>query len=302
MSNLLVVAISYLIDKFFGEFKFIKHPIISIGEMISHFEKRYYEDSVLQGALLVLFILSVTSVISIVIALFLNELPLFIDVTITSVLASIFIAHRMLYDSVKEVTTSSDKREAVSTLVSRDVKDMSDSDVYKAAIETYAENLSDGVIAPLFYLLLFGFPGIVIYKAVNTMDSMVGYRNAKYENYGKAAAILDDVANYLPSRLTAVFIMILARRRDIFAFYKDGKKHDSPNAGHPITAMALLLEVRLGGDASYFGKLKRKAFFGRGKEKIEKSDLLKALEVKGRVDKAILLLTLFALLFFIFLS
>jgi len=164
-------------------------------------------------------------------------------------------------------------------LVSRDTKELSDSDVYKAAIETYGENLSDGVIAPLLFLLFFGLPGIVFYKTVNTLDSMVGYRNKKYENYGKASAILDDILNFIPSRLTAILIMYLAKQKDIFAFYKDGKKHDSPNAGHPITAMALALDLKLGGDTSYFGKIKKKATFGVGKEVIEEYDIHKALAI-----------------------
>jgi len=188
----------------------------------------------------------------------------------------------MLYESVKNILTCDDKKEAISMLVSRDTQNMSDSDVFKAAIETYAENLSDGVVAPLFYLLLFGLPGIVIYKAVNTMDSMVGYRNEKYENYGKVAAILDDVLNYIPSRLTAVLIMIMGKKINLFEFYKDGKKHDSPNAGHPITAMALVLGIKLGGDTSYFGKIKKKAHFGEGKDIISADDVKKAINL-GRI-------------------
>ena len=283
MSNILIALLAYLIDKIFGEFRFIKHPIISIGEIITSFEKNYYRDSIFRGFTLVLFVLSIVSFISIVITLYLNELPLFIDIVVTSILASIFIAHKMLYDSVDAVLYAKDKREAIAMLVSRDTKDMSESDIYKAAIETYAENLSDGVIAPLFYLLLFGLPGIVIYKAVNTMDSMVGYRNEKYENYGKVAAILDDVLNYIPSRMTAVLIMLVAKEKNPFAFYRDGKKHDSPNAGHPITAMALVLGVKLGGDTSYFGKIKKKAYFGEGREVITHKDVKKAINL-GKIS------------------
>ncbi len=280
MSNILVAIFAYIIDKVFGEFSFIKHPVISIGEMITSYEENYYKDSILRGLGLVLFILSVVGFISIVIMLFLKELPLFIDVIVTSIFASIFIAHKMLYDSVKDILTVDNKKEAISMLVSRDTQQMSESDIYKAAIETYAENLSDGVVAPIFYLLLFGLPGIAIYKAINTMDSMVGYKNEKYEKYGKVAAILDDILNYIPSRITAVLIMLRFRQRNIFAFYKDGKKHDSPNAGHPITAMALSLSLKLGGDTSYFGEIKHKANFGDGREIITEDDLKRALNIK----------------------
>lgn len=279
MSNLFIAFFAYLIDKKYGEFNFITHPIIRIGELISHFEKKYYADKVESGLSLVLYVLGIVGTLSLVLSLMLESLPLFLDTLFSSIIASIFIAHKMLYDSVNAILTADDKRQAISMLVSRDTKEMSSSDVYKAAIETYAENLSDGVIAPLFYLILFGLPGIILYKAVNTMDSMVGYRNKKYENYGKVAAVLDDILNYIPSRITAVIIMLVAKKSDVFAFYKDGKKHDSPNAGHPITAMALVLGVRLGGDTYYFGKLKKKAFFGEGRVNINADDVKKALNL-----------------------
>ena len=279
MSNLLITLFAYLIDKVFGEFRFIKHPIITIGEMISYFEETYYQDSILRGLYLVMFVLAVVSFVSITVSLFLAELPLFLEIVFSSIIASIFIAHKMLYESVRDVLYAQNKKEAIAMLVSRDTQEMSESDIYKAAIETYAENLSDGVIAPLFYLLFFGLPGIIIYKAVNTMDSMVGYRNKKYENYGKIAALLDDVLNYIPSRLTAVIIMLVSKQKNLFAFYEDGAKHDSPNAGHPITAMALALDIKLGGDTSYFGKIKHKANFGIGRETITAGDVKKAINL-----------------------
>jgi len=213
------------------------------------------------------------------VALFLAQLGTLLNILITSFLASIFVAHSMLYDSVKAIVDAPNKQELIAMLVSRDTKELSESDIYKAAIETYAENLSDGVVAPLFYLSIFGLMGIVLYKAVNTMDSMVGYRTPRYEKYGKVAAKLDDILNYIPSRLTALLIMLLGREKNIFAFYKDGKKHDSPNAGHPITAMALVLGVKLGGDTSYFGKTKHKANFGEGREIITAEDVKKAINL-----------------------
>ena len=279
MSNLLVSLFAYLIDRIFGEFRFIKHPVITIGEIVTYFEDRYYKDSILRGFYLVIFVLAIVCFVIIAITIFLSELPLFLEIIFSSIIASIFIAHKMLYESVRDLLYAKNKKEAIAMLVSRDTQEMSESDIYKAAIETYAENLSDGVIAPLFYLLLFGLPGIVIYKAVNTMDSMVGYRNEKYESYGKAAALLDDVLNYLPSRLTAVIIMLAGKQRNPFAFYEDGAKHDSPNAGHPITAMALVVGVKLGGDTSYFGKIKHKANFGIDRETVTPEDVKKAINL-----------------------
>ena len=291
-----VALIAYIIDFIFSEFqklKFLKHPIIFMGEYISWFEKRFYKDSIFRGFLLcislVFIVFSIVYLIS------------FIDnIFIQGLLASFTLSSKMLYDAVKDVVSSNDlqiKKEKISRLVSRDTSSMSNSDVNKAAIETYAENLSDGVIAPLFYLLCFGLVGAFVYKAINTLDSMVGYRNAKYEKFGKFSARLDDVANYIPSRITALIIALLFFSKKAFLeFYKYGKKHESFNAGLPISAFALALNVKLGGPTSYFGKIKNKPFFGKGKENIENSDVLKALEFKIRLDVFIIIVLILGVL------
>ncbi len=279
MTSLLITLLAYLLDRLFGEFRFMTHPIIRIGEIISFFEEHFYKDSIFRGVLLLLFVLTTVTTLSYGVLLFLQELFYPLYILLSALIASLFLAHNMLREAVLSVLSAKDKRAEIAMLVSRDTEDMSESDVYKAAVETYGENLSDGVIAPLFYLLFFGLVGLVFYKSVNTLDSMVGYRNEKYENYGKASAILDDILNYIPSRLTALLIMILSKQKNIFAFYADGKKHDSPNAGHPITAMALALDIKLGGDTYYFGKLKKKASFGKGREEIEAEDVRRALAI-----------------------
>lgn len=288
MSNILIALFAYIIDKFFGEFKFIKHPIIYIGDLITIFESRFYKNSVIRGLYLVVFVLLTVIFGSLLLTSFFGLFWDTINIILTSLIASMFLAHKMLYDSVKNILTCKNKKEAIFMLVSRDVEQMSDSDIYKASIETYAENLSDGVIAPLFYLILFGLPGIIIYKTVNTMDSMIGYKNQRYEKYGKAAAILDDILNFIPSRITALLIMLLNKKKNLLAFYKDGKKHDSPNAGHPITAMALSLHIKLGGDTFYFGKLKKKPYFGEGETEITTNNLQTALFIKPKIDFAII--------------
>ncbi len=279
MSNIFVTFFAYFIDKFFGEFKFIKHPVIYIGELITFFENSYYKKNVTRGVYLVVFVLSVTGFVSFMLAEFLSYLTTFLDILISSIFASMFIAHKMLRDAVKEVLTSQNKQQTISMLVSRDTDNMDESDVYKASIETYAENLSDGVIAPMFYLLLFGLPGIILYKAINTMDSMVGYKKPRYLKYGRAAALLDDAVNYLPSRLTAVLIMFVSGQKDVWAFYEHGKKHESPNAGHPITAMALALGIKLGGNTRYFGKMRKKPYFGKGRKTITEDDVRNAINL-----------------------
>jgi adenosylcobinamide-phosphate synthase len=195
----------------------------------------------------------------------------------------------MLYSSVATVLTADDTKQAVGRLVSRDTGAMSETDVYKAAIETWAENLSDGVVAPLFYLLLFGLPGIAVYKAINTMDSMVAYKTPRYFYFGKTAAIVDDIANYLPARLTALLIAVLAddRLRAFRCLWRDGHKLESPNAGYPIAAMAGALNVALGGDAVYHGELKTKPVLGHSIRPVNRAALVAALVMAPRVNAVV---------------
>jgi len=268
-----ITLIAYIIDRIFGEFSFVKHPVIFMGDFIKWFEKHFYQDNIFRGALLTFSLLLLIFAICYPISIMITH-PLLLGL-----LASMGIASKMLYESVKDIMINP---ENIKYLVSRDTENLSPSDINKAAIETYAENLSDGVIAPLFYLLVFGLVGLFIYKGINTLDSMVGYRNARYEKFGKFSAKLDDIVNFIPSRITAIMISLLflstkSYRR--FAIY-----HDSPNAGYPISAMALSIGVKLGGDTSYFGKVKSKPFFGDGRENISKEDLKQALTLQPRLD------------------
>lgn len=284
-----IVLFAYFIDAVFSEFekiKYLKHPIIYIGDYINWFQKYYYKDSILRGSILTISLILVVFIISFLLSLIDNIL-------FQALLASFTISSKMLYESVKNILDSDKPKKAVSMLVSRDTQNMTQSDINKASIETYAENLSDGVIAPMFYLLIFGLWGAFIYKAINTLDSMVGYRNEKYEKFGKFSAKLDDIVNYIPSRITAILIAVLFKSKYALKnFYKFGKLHESPNAGHPISAMALSVNIKLGGATSYFGKIKNKPFFGEGKENIEKKDVLNVLAFKSKLDLFIVFISL----------
>lgn len=274
-----ITLIAYLIDRVFGEFDFLKwyrHPVVFMGDFIKAFEKRFYKDSIIRGV-----ILNISLIALIFIIIYFID-SLIDNVFVLGLIASTGIASKMLYDSVKDIIINPQN---IKYLVSRDTKDLSESDINKAAIETYAENLSDGVVAPLFYLLFFGLYGLFIYKGINTLDSMVGYRNDKYERFGKFSARLDDVANYIPARITALLIALIFRSKKAFnEFYKYGKKHESINAGFPIATMALSLGIKLGGDTSYFGKIKSKPYFGEGRKSIKKSDIQNALEFQMKFD------------------
>ena len=253
-----------------------------MGDYIKWFEKKFYKDDIFRGFLL-------TSTLIILVWLLVGSISSNINnIVISSILASTTIASKMLYDSVYDIIKNPSH---IKYLVSRDTSQLSCSDINKAGIETYAENFSDGVVAPMFYMLLFGLEGAFVYKAINTLDSMVGYRNERYEKFGKFSAKVDDVANYIPARITALLIgLLMLSKKSLLYFYCYGKKHDSPNAGHPISAMALAIGVKLGGDTVYFGKLKKKAFFGDGREKIISNDIHSTLKLRNRFDLFILLL------------
>jgi len=283
-----VTLFAYLMDRLFGEFSFVKHPVSYMGEYIQWFEENHYQDSTKRGLILSFTLLLITFGMVHSLNLYIGYMPnIYVQTGLYALIASTTISSRMLYDAVKDII---EHPIHIKYLVSRDTKHLSPSNINKAAIETYAENLSDGVIAPLFYLWLFGIDGAFIYKAINTLDSMVGYRNERYEKFGKVSAIMDDMVNYIPARITAVLIaLLMGSQKALRGFYQQGKKHDSPNAGHPIAAMGLAIGVRLGGDTVYFGKLKKKATFGEGKYEIKKEDILKALALRWRLDLFILL-------------
>lgn len=283
-----IALAAYVTDRIFGEFTFIRHPVVLMGDFITAFQKRFYTPTVARGFWLVFWLLA--SVLALVYPITLIDNP-----WILGVIASTGIASKMLYESVNHVLTDPT---SIRFLVSRDTENLSESEIKKAAIETYAENLSDGVIAPLFYLLLFGLVGLFVYKAINTLDSMVGYRTEKYEKFGKTSAKLDDVVNYLPSRLTALIILALCGKlASVKKVWQYGALHESPNAGYPICAMAFCLGVSLGGPTPYFGSIKEKPNFGEGRTEITADDVRSALSIRQRLDMFLItLLTLGVLL------
>lgn len=180
-------------------------------------------------------------------------------------------------------------RTAVSRIVGRDTEALDEEGVAKATVETIAENASDGAVAPLFYMMLFGAVGGFVYKAVNTMDSMVGYRNEKYQYFGTAAARIDDVLNFIPARICAGLIILCCwgrtfdRKEAAGIWRRDKRKHKSPNSAQSEAAMAGALGVELAGNASYFGKIVEKDSIGDRKRAIEPEDIIRANRMLYRV-------------------
>jgi len=271
----------------------IGHPVMWFGKLISFCEERLNTTRRLPAqrklagivalGLLVLSVLIVTVGIRTV----LSWVPL--GWIIEMIIATAFLAQKELGRAVEAVsealrTSTEAGREAVSHVVGRDPQALDEAGVARAAVETLAESTSDGVIAPWLFLLLFGLPGIAVYKAVNTADSMIGHRDERYRDYGWAAAKLDDVLNWVPARLSALLITGAcfftpgaSPGRAWATVQRDAAKHDSPNAGWPEATFAGALNFQLGGPRSYDGELVDLPAFGSGKAGLGPSDIMLAL-------------------------
>jgi adenosylcobinamide-phosphate synthase len=196
-------------------------------------------------------------------------------------------------------------RSAVSNIVGRDTTELDKDGVIRAALESLAENFSDGVVAPIFWFAILGFPGLVFYKAVNTADSLIGHKNDRYKDFGYFAAKTDDLVNYIPARLTGFLLLLaavtdgLARmKQGIRVMLRDAGKHISPNAGWPEAAMAGLLEIRLGGPRRYKGKIVDGAWFGDGREGMMANDIARGMDLVERAWSVIL----FVVIIIVFIS
>lgn len=244
----------------------IGHPVGWIGRLISALERGLnrsgFGDRVrlLLGVLTVAVVVGVSVAVAIAIA---QALPSgWIGLALAGVMAWPFVAARSLHRHVASVAHPlvagdiEDARQAVSMIVGRNPETLDEAGIARATLESLAENASDGVVAPLFWGVLLGLPGIVAYKAINTLDSMIGYRNERYMHFGRAAARLDDLVNLIPARLTGFILALVSGRagKAIATMLRDAGKHRSPNAGWPEAAMAAGLGVRVSGPRVYDGK------------------------------------------------
>lgn len=286
----------FLMDLLLGDPYWLPHPIRLIGNWISFLEKRLLgskteekhttpEQEQRRGMLLVLAVLSSTAFVTAVLLLDAYRLHPYLGAVIESIMTYQILATKCLkvesmkvYQELKKGDIAA-SRKAVSMIVGRDTECLDETGVAKAAIETVAENTSDGVIAPMIFTAIGGPILGFFYKAVNTMDSMVGYKNEKYQYFGSAAAKFDDVVNYIPARLSA-WLMILASaithmdwKNAKKVFLRDRYNHKSPNSAQTESVMAGALDVQLAGDAWYFGKLCKKPTIGDAIREIEPEDI-----------------------------
>lgn len=292
MNDILIISAGFLLDMLFGDPPWLYHPVIAIGKLISFMErglrKLFPKDSkgeLMAGAFLAVFVPLIswgTAFFILFIAKSINRylyygIEIFMCFQIFA-MKSLKKESMNVYEKVQAKDLEG-ARTAVGRIVGRDTKNLDFKGITKAAVETVAENLCDGVTAPMFFIFIGGAPLGFFYKAVNTMDSMVGYKNEKYFYFGKVAARLDDVMNFIPSRLSALmiiasaFILNMDYKNAWKVFKKDRLNHKSPNSAQTESAAAGALRVELAGNAYYFGVLYEKPTIGKALKEIEPEDI-----------------------------
>ena len=290
--HIIAMICGFSLDFLFGDPYWMPHPVRAIGCLIKKLEKILYKENKqrIRGGILAVLVIVLTGIVSSSILFFSYYVHPFVGIFIESIMTYQILAMKCLkvesmkvYRSLKNETIK-EARKAVSMIVGRDTEVLDEEGVIKAAVETVAENTSDGVIAPLIYLAIGGPVLGWIYKAINTMDSMIGYKNERYIKFGSAAAKIDDVVNYIPSRISAVLMIFAAflcgkefdGREAYRIFKRDRRNHASPNSAQTEAVCAGALRIRLAGDASYFGKVVKKPWIGDPKRKIEVEDIKRA--------------------------
>ncbi len=278
---MLTGIIAFLIDTIIGDPRTKYHPVVLMGKLIALLEHCFYraDDSdnkkFVMGIMLVIITLLISYEVAAAIMMLSYQIPFsWGSAAVGGLLLSFTISPNSLAKAGKGIYALliigelTEAREKVGWIVGRDTKDLDDAEIARATIETIAENTVDGIIAPLFFFVLGGVPLAVLYRAANTMDSMIGYKNEKYLYFGRGAAKLDDVLNYIPARITAMLFLFSALilgfdyRNAYRIMQRDAAKHPSPNGGYAEATMAGALHIRLGGMNSYFGRKSFRAYMG----------------------------------------
>ena len=287
----LPVILGFLLDCAVGDPYNIPHPIKLIGRLIGTLEKlvrKRMKNLRLGGVILGMTVILLSTAVPLALLLVCYHFSLILGIVAETVLCCYMLAARCLCRESMKVCRAAESgdteaaRKAVSMIVGRDTAVLDRAGIIRAAVETVAENTSDGVTAPLFYMGLGGAVGAFFFKSVNTMDSMIGYKDEKFADIGRFAAKLDDVLNYIPSRLTAFFMVIAAPisgldGRNAFRIWRrDRRNHASPNSAQTESACAGALHLRLAGDAWYFGKLHKKPYIGDDDRPVEPADIRRA--------------------------
>ena len=298
---ILPLLLGWFLDLLIGDPAWLPHPVVGYGKMISfgehHLNKGTHRK--LKGALMAIVLISMVFAV----AYFgLSILPPFGRVGVDLILIFYCLAGTTLIREVRQVFLALDRsldegRKQVARIVGRDTSELSAQEVRTAALETLAENLSDGVIAPLFWFAILGIPGMLAYKMVNTLDSMIGYRTDRYRDFGCWAAHIDDIANYIPARLTALLMIVAAGKPRLTGFvWRNGRNHASPNSGYPEAALAGILNCRFGGPHYYFGQLFDKPFIGTNDRPLTTDDMRTAVKINRTAEVLMVLAVCMCLL------
>ncbi len=312
-TDILVLLAGWTLDLFLGDPLWMPHPVVWFGRMISWGEKHLNKErhrklkGTLLSSFLVVFVwvatwalLRFTSCIAADAEFLHSTFHLSLSTLLSILIIFWCLAGTTLIREVRQTFFAVDRsiaegRKQVARIVGRDTSELTAQKIRTAALETLAENLSDGVIAPLFWLGIGGVPGMLAYKMVNTLDSMIGYRTDRYRNFGCFAAHLDDVANYIPARLTAFLMVLASGRLSLLGFVmKYGPKHASPNSGYPEAALAGILDCRFGGPHTYFGELFDKPYIGENERPLTTKDMRVSIRI-NRVAECLAIMLLLAL-------
>ena len=298
ITDLLPLLLAWGLDLWLGDPIQLPHLVVGFGKLIAKGERVWNKGKgrLWKGALMAIILVVATFVIS---DCLLGILPGVLHTLVSALLIFYCMAGTTLIREVREVFRAVDRsleegRVQVARIVGRDTSELSAQEVRTAALETLAENLSDGVIAPLFWYALLGVPGMLAYKMVNTLDSMIGYRNERYKDFGCFAARLDDVANYLPARITAILMVLASGKWSLLKFvWKYGNQHASPNSGYPEAALAGILNCRFGGPHHYFGQEVWKPFIGSNERLLNTRDMQVAIRINRLAEVMMVVVVLF---------
>ena len=304
MTNPISLLIGWLLDLLIGDPARLPHPIVWFGKMIAFGEHRLNKGSYrkLKGALMAVFLIVIVFAITWLLRYSLTSYLSLLTIIFDAIIIFYCLAGTTLIREVRAVFLALDRsleegRKQVARIVGRATSELSAQEVRTAALETLAENLSDGVIAPLFWLALLGTPGMLAYKMVNTLDSMIGYKTERYKDFGCWAAYIDDIANYIPARLTAFLMIIVSGKPKLFGFvWRNGRCHASPNSGYPEAALAAILNCRFGGSHTYFGQLFDKPYIGDNDRLLTTSDMRTAVRVNRGAEVLMVVMVVTVLL------